>query len=708
MSLRFYAYLWRQLQKKAEMNFKRFAWKKQVMLLLMSKLMVLSVVLGFLTRMVLLFSPRTVISFSFVEWIKIFGLGLVNDIAFAFVLLVPVFVICTGFVERKYARPWGYILESLLVVAVIYVFFLPSVFNEYGGGAPKIAKIFFTYKLVSFSLRLFVPRIREAWRCWEVRVCVFLYVFVLLFNCISEYCFWDEFGVRYNFIAVDYLVYTNEVIGNIFESYPMVPIIVGVCSVSALVAWVLLRKSSWLLNQVWTLKSFVVQAGIYAVVVVLSFQILLYNRLYAGCNNLFATELQSNGGFDFYMAFRSNELKYDQFYPTMPEARCRQELNRLLAESNDSVGEETEVHKKNIVLISIESLSASFLKDYGNKDHLTPHLDTLMEHSLVFDNLYAVGNRTVRGLEALSLCLPPSSGESIIKRPHNTGLFSVGSLLQKEGYHVQFLYGGDSYFDNMGEFFSGNGYGVVDKKNFKPDEIKFANIWGVCDEDAYGKLLSVADEDARGGRPFFVNLMTISNHRPYTFPAEKIHLEKGNVKSRNGGVKYTDYALGEFLKAARSKSWFKETVFVIVADHCASSAGATDIPVDDYHIPALVYSPKFIQPRRVSTLCSQMDLMPTVLSLLRMPGRSRFVGRDILSPTFRPRAFMATYQNLGYWEKNILTVLSPVRRVEQYTVKQLADGSHSETLVQHGLSEYVRRAEVFYQDANLYALKRQR
>jgi len=693
------------------MSIRKITLKGNVMLLLMVKLMALSLVLGFLMRLVLLFSPRTVISFTFVEWSKIFGLGLINDIAFGFILLVPLLVICGGFLECKYKRPFGYVIDLLLFAALIYIYFFPSVFNEYGGGAPKIAKIFVTYKWISFSLRLFLPRIRSVWRRWEVYFVTFLYVFVLLFNCISEYCFWDEFGVRYNFIAVDYLVYTNEVIGNIFESYPMIPIILGVSALSMLITWLLFRRSHLQLKGVWSLKSFVIHTVVFTIAVVLGFEVLMFNRLYAGCDNLFATELQSNGGFDFYLAFKSNELKYDQFYPTLPKQVCKRELQKLLTEGSDSSqlgSSKQKVLKKNIVLITVESLSASFLKDYGNRDGLTPNLDTLMQHSLVFDNLYAVGNRTVRGLEALSLCLPPSSGESIIKRAHNNGLFSVGNLLRNNGYRVQFLYGGDSYFDNMGAFFSGNGYEVVDKKNFQPGQIRFSNIWGVCDEDAYDKFLTVADEDNRCGKPFFVNVMTISNHRPYTFPAGKIKMDKGNVKSRNGGVKYTDYAIGELLKEARRKSWFKETVFIIVADHCASSAGSTDIPIDDYHIPALVYSPGFVHPQRISKLCSQMDLMPTILSLLHFSERSHFIGSNVLSPNFRPRAFMATYQNLGYWENNCLTVLSPVCRVEQYDVKQLADGSHSETLRKHPISDYVRRSEVYYQDANLYALKRQR
>ena len=114
----------------------------------------------------------------------------------------------------------------------------------------------------------------------------------------------------------------------------------------------------------------------------------------------------------------------------------------------------------------MESLSADFLTRYGNRLNLTPQLDRLMQGSLVFDSLYAAGNRTVRGLEALSLCLPPSAGESIIKRKANRmGNLSVGSVLSRIGYKSQFIYGGDSYFDNMGDFFSHNGYEVIDRKD---------------------------------------------------------------------------------------------------------------------------------------------------------------------------------------------------------------------------------------------------
>jgi phosphoglycerol transferase MdoB-like AlkP superfamily enzyme len=271
----------------------------------------------------------------------------------------------------------------------------------------------------------------------------------------------------------------------------------------------------------------------------------------------------------------------------------------------------TEQHK-NVVLISIESLSADFMQHYGNKDKITPFLDSLANKSLMFTNLYATGNRTVRGLEALTLNIPPTAGESIVKRQNNKNKFSTGSLFKSKGYHVKFLYGGYSYFDNMEDFFKGNGYDIVDRNNFKPEEISFANVWGVADEDMANKAIQVMNQEAQTGKPFFNHWMTVSNHRPFTYPDGRIDIP-GTAKSRDGGVKYTDYSLRKFFEMARKQSWYNNTVFVIVADHCASSAGKTELPMDKYRIPAMVYAPDgSVQPQQFAKLMSQIDLMPTV------------------------------------------------------------------------------------------------
>ena len=658
---------------------------------------------GFITRIILLFIPPTVVDFTFVEWMKIFLIGFVNDVAFAVLALAPAMLLHATLHDAKYSKPISWILLGLLAAFAVYSFLPGNLFVQDGSALPAIARTLALLLLAGFSLRLFLPGIRKGWCKAGLTFVMVLYVLLIVFNALAECFFWYEFGVRYNFIAVDYLVYTNEVIGNILESYPVVPLLLGVLLVAVVIGWRMFRGRDFREagNGGWI--DFSVTFLLYAVLFAGGVAWLRFSYRQLPCRNNYATELQSNGCWNFLEAYSSSTLAYDRFYPMLPEEEARGEKRRLCRQ--DSTGVQP-VHdslsplKKNIVLVTVESLSADFLTEYGNKEGLTPCLDSLMRRSLVFDKLYAAGNRTVRGLEALTLCLPPSAGESIVKRPGNADLFSTGKILRALGYSTQFIYGGDSYFDNMRTYFSGNGYGILDKGSYPAGEITFANIWGTCDEDSYRVALRSFDREYAEGKPFHALIMTISNHRPYTYPEGRITYD-GEMKSRAAAVKYTDYAIGRFLAEASEKPWFDETVFVIVADHCASSAGKTSIPVDMYHIPAIVYSPGFIAPQRVGKLCSQIDLMPTLFSLLHFSYDSRFYGQDILAPDFRERAFMATYQDLGYYADGVLTVLSPVERIQQFSVRENPDGSHTELPMATPADSLVREAQVFYQSVNL-------
>lgn len=637
------------------------------------KLTIFYIAVGFVTRIILLNNAQTVTNFPFTEWAHILLLGIANDL---FVAIIVFFVmwLCLIFISKtKYRNPWGYIIFCSIGLTLGYILLFNTVFDEYGSAVPKIIKGLLMYKFLSFGLRLFFPKIRRIWGEINYYLVFFLYVTSILFIGIGEYLFWDEFGVRYNFIAVDYLIYTNEVIGNIKESYPIVPLFTVLFVLSGFLTFLLVRKDRRLFESYPSFLNKIIISVAYLLLAIIAFWGLKFNLRFQNHGNVFANELQANGAYKFCSAFVNSELSYKDFYITVPQ----EEAIRILNDIYKSEGQNNlqQIHdslspiRKNIILITVESLSASYLKVYGNTENLTPNLDTLINESLVFNNLFANGNRTVRGLEALTLCLPPSPGESIIKRPNNSNLFSIGKVLRDNGYITQFLYGGDSYFDNMETFFSGNGYEVIDKKSFSKDEITFANIWGVCDEDMYKKAIKIFNVNADSGKPFFGHIMTVSNHRPFTYPEGKIDIP-ANIKSRNGGVKYTDYAIGNFMAEARKQSWFDNTIFVIVADHCASSAGKTEIPLEKYHIPALIYSPGFIKPQQVNTLVSQIDLMPTIFGLLHFSYDSQFYGKDIFSADYQSRAFEATYQNLGYWNDDIFTVLSPVRRVEQYKVKR--------------------------------------
>ncbi len=628
-------------------------------------------IVSFLLRLVFVFHPITTADFSFAEILKVTSLGLVNDIL--------VFTIASSFLalyflflsNGKYQKPYGQIILGVLVLAFIYILATPNnIFKQYGGGVVKIVLAFLGLKILFFALMLFLPKQRLKIRNSLYFTTLFLYVLLIIFNAVSEYFFYNEFGVRYNFIAVDYLIYTTEVIGNIMESYPIIPLFTAIFVVTGLATWWIYKKTKDSLLQLPNLVQKLTLLGVFAVLLGISLSFAEKINLKKG--NIFQQEIAANGMVKFYEAFSNNTLDFFTFYPTVDQKAA--EKNTLLplgtTTLNRTITSDKPELQKNVVLISIESLSAAYMKAYGYEESVTPFLDQLAQKSLFFTNLYATGNRTVRGLEALTLCIPPTAGESVIKREkENKNKFTTGSVFKSKGYSVKYLYGGYSYFDNMKDFYGGNGYEIVDRDNFTPEEITFANVWGVCDEDMAKKAISEMNKDYKAGKPFFHHWMTVSNHRPFTYPEGKIDIP-ADSKSRKGGVKYTDYSIMKFFEMAQKQPWFKNTVFVIVADHCSSSAGKTELPMDKYRIPAMIYSPEFVAPQKFSQVTSQIDVMPTVLGLLNFKYQSKFLGQDVFSKNFVPRAYIATYQDLGFIKDNYLTVISPTKNIKQYQLVQ--------------------------------------
>ena len=214
----------------------------------------------------------------------------------------------------------------------------------------------------------------------------------------------------------------------------------------------------------------------------------------------------------------------------------------------------------------------------------------------------------------------------------------------------------------MNAFFSGNGYRIIDQTDLKSSEVTFKNAWGVSDEDLYRKTLREADAAYGRGSHFFYHVMTTSNHRPFTYPEGEIDIPSGT--GRSGAVKYTDYALKEFIASAKKQKWFDDTVFIVVADHCAGSAGEVGLPVRKYHIPLFIYSPKNIEPREIAKTSSQIDIAPTLLALLGFSYESHFWGNDILSKDFTERALIGNYQKLGLYKEEKLVILSPRKKID--------------------------------------------
>lgn len=540
---------------------------------------------------------------------------------------------------------------------------------------------------------------------WFLQGVLTVSLFAMLFTSVAEWLFWDEFGVRFNFIAVDYLVYSDEVLNNLLESYPIGKLL-SLLAILAIVLSLALRKpfNAALDSPLPAMHGRVLNALGLLLVAGLSLQLVSQDSPRTQGGNAYNSELASNGPYQFFAAFRNNELNYSQFYKSLPADIVARQLRAELSEPNArfigtdpldirrAIDNPGTLRKPNIVLVTIESFSAKYMGSNGDGRNLTPNLDELRKHSLYFNNFYATGTRTDRGLEAITLAIPPTPGRSIVKRiGRESGFASLGQQLSAIGYDSVFVYGGRGYFDNMNAFFSGNGYRVVDQSSVNESEISFKNAWGMADEDLFKQTLKLADAGYAKQQPFLLQLMTTSNHRPYTYPDGRIDIQSG--KGRDGAVKYTDYAIGQFLQAARQKPWFDNTIFVFVADHTAGSAGKEDLPIANYQIPLFIYAPKLIEARESAQLASQIDIAPTLLGLLNLSYESTFFGRNLLQDNpLPPRVVVGNYQHLGLFDGTNLAILSPrqgLRRHEQALgASQESRSNSDDPLIQRAITYY--------------------
>lgn len=516
-----------------------------------------------------------------------------------------------------------------------------------------------------------------------------LFIFVFIF--FAEITFWEEFKCRFNFVAVDYLIYTFEVVQNIHESYPLYILIPSMLLITGVIFYYFWKKEFFIetFSTKTSFKKRIIPFGV-SIIVMSFYTLFITNSSAEWSTNRYNNEISKAGVYSFFAELRNNKLDFKTFYTSISDEEAFKIVRTNLQEENarfiandfsikrkitDSLDTNT---KPNVVFILIESMSGSFMSEFGNQEKITPFLDSIANQSLFFKNLYATGNRTVRGMEAVTLSIPPTPGQSIVKRPNNANLYTISNVFKSKNYQCNFFYGGDGYFDNMNAFYGGNGFDIYDRgrgsilsdaikttrHNIEDNEVTFENAWGICDEDIYNKMIKVADEYHQKNKPFLNFIMTTSNHRPYTYPNNKIDIPSGT--GRNGAVKYSDYALQQMFAKAKNKPWFKNTIFVFVADHCASSAGKDEIDVKNYQIPAIIYGQNLIQPQKVTKLCSQIDVFPSLFGQLHWSYTSNFFGTDVLSNSYKERALMGTYLKLAQKNNNNVTILSNQKKNANY------------------------------------------
>lgn len=461
---------------------------------------------------------------------------------------------------------------------------------------------------------------------------------LLPFLSIAEFLFFDEFQSRFNYIAFEYLVYPTEVCCNIWQSYPLVPLLSAVAMTGGGLYWALRRR---FLNQLQQPMTVMRRFGVLALLLTLGGGLWWTSDQQETrfSKNRVLNEVAGNGWYSFVYYAWTCRFDYADFYLTIAPPEAVRRVKETLAAQpavwyvGSSNPFDRLVHTGgsrrdwNVVLILEESFGSDFVGVLGDNRHLTPHFNRLTREGLLFDNFYATGNRTARALEAVLCSFPPIPTESILKRDHSQRVYTLAHVLAQRGYNRLFMTGGTGLFDGVRSFMTANGFNRFREQKDYHNPV-FTNAWGVSDEDLFDNALVEFDRLHDEGRPFFAVVLTVSNHRPYTFPPGRVDEPGG---SRRHGVKYADWALGQFFRRAKQHAFYRHTLFVVMGDHGARVYGAQLFPLKSYRVPVLMILPEGRQAgKRCHTLGCSMDVAPTILGLLGGSYRSVFFGRDLL------------------------------------------------------------------------------
>ncbi|HET6679649.1 MAG TPA: LTA synthase family protein [Gemmatimonadaceae bacterium] len=472
-------------------------------------------------------------------------------------------------------------------------------------------------------------------------------LFGACFVAVAEVMFFDEFDGRFNFVAVDYLIYPTEVVTNIWQSYPVGVVLAVIGAFVALSMYALrpmLSRLDAASGPGW--RSRLGVAGVYAACLA-GLTLAVSPRLSHVSTARDVNELAASGYVTFWQALLGRDAPYDGLYTSRPDSVVFARMRELVqAPTRGSVEHEIGMptdrwvpatmpeRRMNVVVVLEESLGAEFIGALhpGDSVSLTPRFDSLASEGTLLTHAYSTGNRTIRALEATTASLPPLPGISIVRRAGSVNLFTLPSVLRSRGYSTTFVYGGRALFDGMDRYMRNNGVERVIEQHDFPDTL-FTTAWGVSDEAIFDRALVEMDSLQATGTPFYTLVLSVSNHRPYTYPAGRIPQDPAE-KRRVFAVRYADWALGRFMREARSHPFFDNTLFVLMGDHGPRVYGAAEIPLPSYEVPILFYAPGVVPvARRITDVASSLDVPPTILGILGAGYHSRFFGRDVLHDT---------------------------------------------------------------------------
>jgi len=365
----------------------------------------------------------------------------------------------------------------------------------------------------------------------------------------------------------------------------------------------------------------------------------------------FANQAGLNVAWNFLHSLTIRDYRtVNPYAAAIPEAEARQLVDSLLHTTDSTTLRLLRVSRPNIILIIWESATAKVVQRLGGVPNITPHFDSLSHTGVLFDAIYASGNRSSKGLAAILSGWPAQSSAPILSSPARASrLPGLAKDLGSAGYHTAFYYGGELEFADFKSYLVAHGFDrITGEQDF--DRKNWSSKWGAHDHVVLARLL----HDARDiPRPFFTTLFTLSSHEPYDVPmAPVIEGTSEQVQFLNAHV-YADRSIGRFIEAATSEPWWDSTLVIIIADHGHPYPTLPDPPGESasqlYHIPMLWLGGALaVHDTVIATVGSQVDVAPTLLAQLGLEHASYKWGKNLLAADVRPFAFLSYLDGFGW------------------------------------------------------------
>lgn len=472
--------------------------------------------------------------------------------------------------------------------------------------------------IIFFSLSIF-PVVLNIFNSNRLIKAYFSVVLVFLtLSEISNYFFFQEFQTRLNYLVLEYIKYPNEILKMLWFSYK-VPLFLTTIFLS------------FLLISIYIIIEFKVdfKKKFYKLLVLPFILIFLFLGIrssfdsstpnpsfYSHSNNAIKNDITNNSIFSLVYAIYSSSKDTKPFFG-------KKEFETRKSISNNIIS--THKKKNHLTLVALEGFGKSYVGILGGTK-TTPLFDKMTKDGLFMSNMYSSSNRSNRGFEAILSSAFPIISSTYLKLPKSQKNFwTIAYELKTKGYETIFLYGGDSKFDNMKAFALSNGFDkVVDLYNFDSSIKRFT--WGVSDEAIYAKAEELLK---KANQPTFLFIFTLSSHKPFDYPDNKIELYKDEPKeSFANSIKYADYALNGFYNKLKELDYFKDSLFVAVADHNAHMFGSEYIPIDEFKIPAIIIGSD-ITKSEFKGVSHQIDLAPTLLDAMGITSNIPAQGNNL-------------------------------------------------------------------------------